>query len=62
MYFANLQKNTVINITHLGNSVYFDMLYNFIKPMASNDDCVQKFIVSVLSFVDCFCIPYMFKN
>ena len=56
MYFINPKKNTEINIIHLGNSVYFDMLYNFIKPMASNDDCVQKFIVHDACFVDCFCI------
>lgn len=56
MYFTNPQKNTEINIIDLGNSIYFDILCDFIRPMTSNDDCVQKFIVSVLSFVNCFCI------
>ena len=52
MYFTNPQKNTENSIIHLGDSVYFDMLYNFIRPMTSNDDCVQKFIVPAGSFVD----------
>ena len=56
MYLTNPQKNTEINIIDLGNSIYFDILCDFIRPMTSNDDCVQKFIVSVLSFVNCFCI------
>lgn len=52
MYFTDPQKNTEINIIHLGNNTYFNMLYNFIRPMTSNDNFIQKFIVPAVSFVD----------
>lgn len=58
MYFINPKKNTEINIIHLGDSVYFDILCyfdiscDFIGLIISNDNFIQKFIVPAVSFVD----------
>lgn len=40
MYFINPKKNTEINIIDLGNSIYFDILCDFIKFMISNNDYI----------------------